>query len=126
MDRRIWRRCEQAFSLKIIAFGGYFERVFGPLSVLKSYKYILGHKSLEIMYKSSILRHLDYGDVIWDNCSQTISNELEDIHLDALRTIIGTVKGTSHKLIYKESGFPHLKNVAADTNSYSFSKLLIK
>ena len=79
------------------------------VSVLKSYKYRLSRKSLEIMYKSFILPHFDYGDVIWDNCTLKLSNELEELHRDALRTIIGSVKGTSHKLIYTESGFPPLK-----------------
>ena len=79
------------------------------VSVLKSYKYRLSRKSLEIMYKSFILPHFDYGDVIWDNCTQTLSNELEEIHLDALRTIVGTVRGTSHNLLYRESGFTCLK-----------------
>ena len=79
------------------------------ISVLKSFKYRLSRKSLEIMYKSFILPHFDYGDVIWDNCTQTLSNQLEEIHLDALRTIIGTFRGTSHILIYRESGFPSLK-----------------
>ena len=79
------------------------------VSVLKSLKYRLSRRSLEIIYKSFILPHFDYCDVIWDNCTSTLANDLEEIHRDALRTIIGTVKGTSHKTIYRESGFPALK-----------------
>ena len=61
------------------------------------------------MYKSFILPHFDYADIIWDNCAGYLSNDLEQLHLDALRTIIGTVRGTSHQKIYSESGFSTLR-----------------
>ena len=79
------------------------------VTVLKTYKYRLSRKSLEIMYKSFILPHFDYADVVWDNCSAKFSNELEELQLDALRTITGSVRGTSHARLYRESGFPPLK-----------------
>ena len=79
------------------------------VSCLKSYKYRLSRKSLEIMYKSYVLPHLDYADVIWDNCTQLQSEQLEQVQLEALRTITGTVKGTSHERLYNESGFVPLK-----------------
>ena len=53
--------------------------------------------------------HFDFPDVIWDNCTNEQVDALETLHLDALRTIIGTVRGTSHHKLYKESGFTSLK-----------------
>ena len=94
------------------------------VSVLKSYKYRLSRKSLEIMYKSFILPHFDYGDVIWDNCTNKLSDELEELHLDALRTIIGTVKGTSHHKIYTESGLPPLRERRRRHKLILFFKIL--
>ena len=79
------------------------------INCLRSFKYRLNRKSLEIMYKSFILPLFDYADIIYDNCTQTQAESLEELHLDALRTIIGTVRGTSHELIYIESGFIPLK-----------------
>ena len=79
------------------------------VSCLKSYKYRLNRKSLETMYKSYVLPHFDYADIIWDNCTQYQSELLEQIQIEALRTIIGTVKGTSHDKLYKETGFIPLK-----------------
>ena len=61
------------------------------------------------MYKSFILPLFDYADYIWDNCTQAQADRLEHLHLDALRTITGTVRGTSHEILYKESGFVSLK-----------------
>ena len=79
------------------------------VACLKSYKYRLSRKSLEIMYKSYIIPHFDYADVVWDNCTKQESEQLEQLQLDALRTICGTVRGTSHEEIYKETGFITLK-----------------
>jgi len=61
------------------------------------------------MYQSFILPHFDYADVIWDNCTDTQSQMLENLHLEGIRIIIGGVKGTSHQKLYKESGFCTLK-----------------
>ena len=55
------------------------------------------------------LDYFDYGDVVWDNCTGILSENLEQLHLDALRTIIGSVRGTSHEKLYVESGFIPLK-----------------
>ena len=66
-------------------------------------------KSLKTIYTSFILPHFDYADVIWDNCTDKLTNELESLQLDALRTIVGAVKGTSHAKLYTESGFVTLK-----------------
>ena len=79
------------------------------ISCLRSFKYRLSRKSLEIMYKSFIMPHFDFSDVVWDNCNCTLLDDLEKLHLDALRTIVGTVRGTSHVKLYTESGFTSLK-----------------
>ena len=77
-------------------------------SCLKTYKHKLSRKALEIMYKSFILPHFDYADIIWDNCTDAQAASLENLHLDAIRTIIGAVRGTSHQKLYEESGFTSL------------------
>ena len=79
------------------------------VACLRSFKYRLSRKALETMYRSFILPQLDYADVIWDNCSLKLAEELESLHLDAIRTIIGAVRGTSHQKLYTESGFTTLR-----------------
>ena len=79
------------------------------IACLRSFKHKFNRKTLEIMYKAYILPHVDYADVVWDNCSIALSNDLENAHLDALRTITGLVRGTSHNKLYSESGFIPLK-----------------
>ena len=79
------------------------------IACLRSYKYRLSRKALEIMYRSFILPHFDYADIVWDNCSNSLAEELETLHLDGIRTVIGAVRGTSHRKLYLESGFTTLK-----------------
>ena len=79
------------------------------ISCLRSFKHRLSRKSLEIMYKSFIMPHFDFSDVVWDNCPCDLTEDLENLHLDALRTIVGAVRGTSHQKLYDESGFTSLK-----------------
>ena len=99
------------------------EKVTPLILCLKSYKYRFGRKTLETLYKSFILPIFDYADVIWDNCTQTLSNSLEELHLDALRTITGSVRGTSHHKLYSESGFCNLKERRRRHKIILFKKL---
>ena len=46
------------------------------VACLRSFKYRLSRKAFETMYRSFILPQLDYADVIWDNCSLTLAEEL--------------------------------------------------
>ena len=60
---------------------------------------------LENRYKSFILPHFDYADVIWDNCTTRLSKEFEHLHVDAIKTMTGTVRGRSRQSLYENSGF---------------------
>ena len=62
------------------------------ISCLRYYKYRLSRKVLETMYKSFLLPIFDYADIVWDGCTEVLSNKLEDFHLEALRIIIGGVR----------------------------------
>ena len=73
------------------------------VACLRSFKYRLSRKYLETMYSSFILPQLDYGQV------QKLAGNLERLHLDALRTIIVAVRGTSYQKLYTESGFTTLR-----------------
>ena len=75
------------------------------ISCLRFYKYKLTRKALETMYRSFILPIFDYADIIWDGCTDEQSKNLENLHLEAIRIIIGGVRGTSRNKLYEESGF---------------------
>ena len=94
------------------------------ISCLRSFKYKLCRKALQTMHKSFILPQFDYADIVWDNCSGTLSKMLENLHLEAIRIIIGAVKGTSHEKLYKESGFCTLKERRKSHKLLMFHKMI--
>ena len=76
------------------------------------------------MYKSFILPQFDYADIVWDNCSGTLSNMLENLRLESIRIILGAVRGTSHEKLYKESGFCTLKERRKRHKLLMFHKMI--
>jgi len=78
-------------------------KVSPMINCLRSFKYRLSRKTLNTMYKSFILPVFDYSCHIWDNCTKEQATMLEKLNLDALRTICGAVRGTSHTIIYNET-----------------------
>jgi hypothetical protein len=90
----------------------------GPLiNCLRSFKYRLNRKSLELLYKAYILPIFDYCDHVWSNCTQEQERNLEKLHLDAIRTICGAVRGTSHEQLIKKRVCAHSLNVENNINS---------
>ena len=81
-------------------------------------------KALKTIYKSFILPQFDYADIVWDNCSGTLSNMLEHLPLEAIRIIKGAVKGTSHENLYKESGFFTIKGRRKRHKLLMFHKMI--
>ena len=95
------------------------------ISCLRSYKYKISRKALETMYKSFILPLFDYADIVWDNCTDTQSKMLENLHLEAIRIIIGGIRGTSYQKLYKESGFYTLKERRKRHKLLMFHKMIL-
>ena len=85
-----------------------FSKVSPMINCLRSLKYRLNRNSLQTLYSSYILPLFDYCDFIWDNCTKNQEFILEKLHLDALRTICGAVRGVSHSKIYQETGYSSL------------------
>ena len=79
------------------------------VDVLRSLMYRLNRKSLEKLYLSYIRPSLEYGCTIWDNCNDYEKEELEKIQLAGLRVITGGKRGTSHELLYSDTGIETLQ-----------------
>ena len=96
-----------------------------PMSdVLKKLKYDLDRYSLERCYFSFIRPKLEYGSIIWDNCSNLDKDKLENIQLDIARVVTGARKGTSHELIYKETNWLKLSERRNLHKLKKFSKII--
>ena len=61
----------------------------------------------------------------WDNCTDTQSKMLENLHLEAIRIIIGGIRGTCHQKLYKESGFCTLKERRKRHKLLMFQKMIL-
>ena len=72
--------------------------------------------ALDTMYKPQF----DYTDIVWYNTS----NMLENLHLEAMRIILGAVRGTSHEKLFKECGFCTLKERRKRHKLLMFHKMI--
>ena len=78
------------------------------LNIMRKLKFQLDRKSLEIIYTSFIRPLLEYSNVVWDNCTQYESNDLEKIENEAARIVTGATKLTSLQYLYIETGWESL------------------
>ena len=62
------------------------------INFMRKLKFKLDRKSLKIIYTTFMRPLIEYGDVIWDNCTQYEKLELEKIQNEAARIATGTTK----------------------------------
>ena len=85
--------------------------------------YKISRKALETMYKSFILPHFDYADVVWYKCTDIQSKMLENLHLESIRIITGGILATRN--LYEESGFCTLKKIRKRHKLLMFHKMIL-
>lgn len=56
-----------------------------------------------------VLSILDYGDCLYDSCSEIDKAKLDDVLLSAARVVTGAKRGTSHRLLYNGVGWESLR-----------------
>lgn len=103
-----------------------YEKASYRLNILRMLKYDMDRKSLIRFYTSYIRPILEYGSIIWDNCTKQESDLLESIQLDAARIITGLRRGTSHAILYEELGWIPLSKRRENTKLIHFFKILNK
>ena len=94
------------------------------VNIMKYLQFRLSRRSLEILYSSFVRPILEYGSVVWDGCTSSDSDMLENVNLAAARVITGATAGTSHALIYQESGLPKLSERRIKSKLISFYKIV--
>ena len=84
----------------------YFkEKAWFRINIMRKFKFLLDRKSLEIIYFFFIRPILEYGDVVWDNCTQQEKQDTEKIQIEAARIVTGTTKLVSINSLYEETGW---------------------
>ena len=85
------------------------EKAWNRINIMRKLKFQLDRKSLEIIYTSFIRPILEYGNEIWDNCTQYEKNDIENIQMEAARIASGTTKLVSIEHLYSEIGWDTLE-----------------
>ena len=78
------------------------EKALQSINIMRRLKFILDRKSLETVYLSFIRPILEYGDTIWDNCTQYEKQELDKIQNEAARIVTGATILVSLQSLYQE------------------------
>ena len=79
--------------------------------VIRKMNLSLPRTSLLTISKSFVRPHLDYGDVIYDQPSNSsLSDQIESVPYKAVLAIIGAIRGTSQEKLYQELGLASLRN----------------
>ena len=68
------------------------DKAWTRINIMRKLKFKLDRNSLEKIYLTFIRPLIEYGDVIWDNCTQFQKNELDKIQNAAARIATGTTK----------------------------------
>ena len=99
------------------------QKAWFRIHIMRKLKFKLDRKSLETIYLTFIRPLLEYGDVIWDNCTQYEKNELDKIQNEAARITTGTTKLVSLDNLYKEVGWQTLHRRRQDHKITLFYKM---
>ena len=94
------------------------------VNIMRYLKNKIDRKSLEKIYIGFIRPILEYGNIIWDNCTSEESELLESVQLEAARIITGLRKGTSRVKLYNELGWDTLQSRRHKSKLIFFHKAL--
>ena len=78
------------------------DKAWARINIMRKLKFELDRKSLETIYLTFIRPILEYGDIVWDNCTLYEKQELDKIQTEAARIVTGTTKLISIQTLYDE------------------------
>lgn len=78
------------------------------INIMRKLKFNDERKSREIIYISFIRPLLECANVVWDNCTQYESDELEKVQHEAARIVTGATKLVSLHSLYIDTGWESL------------------
>ena len=84
------------------------EKAWRRVGIMRYLKVRLDRQSLQTIYFSFIRPLLEYGDVIWDNLSQGLKDELDKLQNEAARIVTGCTKLVAIADLYEETGWETL------------------
>ncbi|MES9992837.1 MAG: reverse transcriptase domain-containing protein, partial [Candidatus Thiodiazotropha sp.] len=100
------------------------EKAWARINIMRKLKFKLDRKSLETIYTAFIRPLIEYGDVIWDNCSQYEKLELDKIQNEAARIATGATRLVSINALYKEVRWDSLEQRRKNHKLTLFYKMM--
>ena len=79
------------------------------LDILRSFRHTMDRKSLEKLYISYVRPILEYSSSVWANCTMGERDTLEKVQREAMRIATGAKRGTGHRELGIETGWPTLE-----------------
>ena len=97
------------------------KKAWNRINIMRKLKFKLDRSSLEIIFTTFIKPLLEYGDIVWDNCTQFEKQEIEKI--EAARIATGTAKLVSLNALYQETGWLTLEKRRENHKLVMFYKM---
>ena len=105
-----------------IHVGKSIEKAWKRIGIMRHLKTRLDRLSLQTIYFSFIRPVLEYGDVVWDNFSQGLKDQLDKVQNEAARIVSGCTKLVDIRDLYQESEWETLSERRRNTNWFSLIK----
>lgn len=99
------------------------EKAAKRIGILNLLRFKLDRKTLETIYIAFIRPILEYGDVVFDNCSAECKELLESLQKRSGKIITGAIRGTPSDILYKELGWRPLQDRRTDHKTLLFSRI---
>jgi hypothetical protein len=85
-------------------------KAWKKLNIMRRLSFQLDRKALEVIYLSFVRPLLEYGDVIWDNCTNNEKDDLDKIQIEAARICTGATKLISLNKLSSEIAWESLQS----------------
>ena len=84
------------------------KKAFSRLNGIRRLRNVIGRTVKETLYKSLVLPLVEYGSVLFDNCSAALKLRLERLHRHAAVIVTGAFRNTSFVRLLSELGWDSL------------------
>ena len=92
------------------------------IGLLRSLNHHLNRPCLEKMYMSFIRPLLEYGDILWDNCTNQQKSDIESVQNEAARIVSGATKYCNIQSMLAKLKWETQQTDVKNTNSSHFTK----
>lgn len=102
------------------------EKAGKRINVMNQLRLKLDRKTLETIYVAFVRPILEYGDVVFDNCTAECKQILESLQKRAGKIVTGAIRGTPSDLLYAELNWKPLEVRRSNHKIIFFSKIVHK